>query len=135
MGRIRDLWILLESGAVLFDRLYEKKVNPNLFGAMMSALNSYVKLIADDEGMLSFQLNESNVTVFKKGHVLFIANTKKKEKEKKVVKDVKKIKKIFFETYSEEFSGDYLTEWDGEISKFSDFGEEIIDFLKDKENL
>ncbi|KKM72420.1 hypothetical protein LCGC14_1420660, partial [marine sediment metagenome] len=36
---IQDIWILAESGIVLFHRVFNKQIDAQLFGALMTALN------------------------------------------------------------------------------------------------
>ena len=47
---IQDLWILTEAGIVLFNRVYDPKVSAQLFGALMTALDSYSKEIGMGHG-------------------------------------------------------------------------------------
>ena len=44
---IKDLWVLTDSGIVLFSKTYDQKVNPQLFGALMSALNKFAEALTD----------------------------------------------------------------------------------------
>ena len=40
MGKLlRDIWILTTTGVTLFNRVISEKINPQIFGGIMSALN------------------------------------------------------------------------------------------------
>ena len=40
MGRvIRDFWVLTSEGIVLYERMFESKLDSQLFGALLSAIN------------------------------------------------------------------------------------------------
>ncbi|MFX0186417.1 MAG: hypothetical protein ACFE8A_01645 [Candidatus Hodarchaeota archaeon] len=52
---VQDLWILLDSGIVLFSRVYNPKINQQLFGSLMTALNSFAGELAAG-GLTSFEL-------------------------------------------------------------------------------
>ncbi len=40
---LRDLWILTESGTTVYSRVIDPRVNPQIFGALMSALNTFAE--------------------------------------------------------------------------------------------
>ena len=44
---IKDLWILTESGITVFSRVIDPRVNPQLFGALMSAINSFAEKLTE----------------------------------------------------------------------------------------
>jgi hypothetical protein len=127
---IQDLWILTDGGIVLFNRVYDPKVSAQLFGALMTALDSYAKEIGiGNRGLKSFELQNIRFTIIKKRNLLFVANSSKKYKEKKVMDELKKISEKFFEKYSYIF--DDFDSWNMEISKFSNFESDIEDALED----
>jgi len=131
-AKIDDLWILTETGVVLFDHRHID-IDPSLFGAMMSALNNFANAISED-GMMGFELNHLNsvIHIFKQKHLLFVASCSKKLKEKKIQKMLKAIATQFFEKYQKFFaSDDFIHSFDGEITAFSDFGNDIDDYLVD----
>ncbi len=123
---IKNLWIMIESGVVLFDYHYDIVVDPNLFGPMMSALT-----LLSDGGLTSFELGKTKsvVYLYKKKVLLFIANCSKKVKEKKVNNELDKIADKFFAKYPDDYNDNFLMNWTGEIGKYEDFEEEIADSL------
>lgn len=121
---IQDLWILEESGTVLFDRVFDEKIDKNLFGAMMSALNSFAAELAEG-GLSSFSLSQKNFSLIKRKNCLFIASYPKKSREKKVIEELKKISKRFVNLYKED-----LEHFEGEITNFKKFELEIEDSLE-----
>jgi len=44
---LKDIWVLTDSGIVLFSKMYDQKVNTQLFGALMSALNKLEEALSD----------------------------------------------------------------------------------------
>ena len=126
---IQDLWILTDGGIVLFNRVYDPKVCAQLFGALMTALDSYSKEIGIGLGGIdSFEIKNIRFTIIRNGNLLFIANSSKKFKEKKILNELNKISERFFKKYSEIL--DNFENWNMEISVFSDFEEYIEDQLE-----
>ncbi|MHA1526247.1 MAG: hypothetical protein ACTSQD_04390 [Promethearchaeota archaeon] len=114
-----DLWVLTSSGVVVFDHVVDVQLKSQLFGALMSALNSFAEQLAEG-GLSNFELSEKRFIIMKKNEFLFVASTTKKVKEKTVIQQLENIANNFFEKYS-----DILKNWDQDISVFSDFKEEI----------
>ncbi|MFX0071959.1 MAG: hypothetical protein ACFFAO_12795 [Candidatus Hermodarchaeota archaeon] len=122
---LQDIWIVTESGIVLFSRVYNPRVNEQLFGALMTALNSFATELAKG-GLSSFELSSIRFTIYKDKGLLFVSNSNKKVKEKKVQEELKLIADKFISKYS-----DNLDAWDSDVSIFSEFGKEIEDSLED----
>jgi len=126
---IQDLWILTDAGIVLFNRVYDPKVCAQLFGALMTALDSYSKEIGMGHGGINnFEIKNIRFTIIRNRNLLFVANSSKKFKEKKVLNELDKISERFITKYSE-FINDFEN-WNMEISIFSDFEGEIEDILE-----
>ncbi len=124
MKVIQDLWILTNTGVVLFNRVFDIQLKAQLFGALMSALNSFAEQLAEG-GLSNFELSDKRFIIMKKKDFLFVANSLKKIKEKKVIEQLGKISNRFFDKYS-----DILINWDNDISSFSNFEKEIEDSLQ-----
>ncbi len=120
------MWIISEGGLVVFSRVYEKTLDDQLFGALLTALNSFAEEIAQD-GISNFELSNMRFTILKRAHFIFIANSDKKFKSKKVLQELRIVMDIFFTVYSKET----LDNWDGDISIFSNFERDIEDSLDD----
>ena len=119
MKSIEDLWILTNTGVVVFNHVTDVQLQSQLFGALMSALNSFAEQLAEG-GLSNFELSEKRFIIMKKNEFLFVASTTKKVKEKTVIDQLDNIANNFFEKYS-----DILKNWDQDISVFSDFKQEI----------
>ncbi len=126
MKIFQDIWILEQSGIAIFHREFDKAVSPQLFGAMMSALNMFSEQLAEG-GMSNFELENSRFTIIKQYELIFIANSSKKFKQKKVNKELKKLSDKFIKLY-----GEKLKNITRKIGSFSDFINEIEDFLEEK---
>jgi hypothetical protein len=119
-----DIWILTDNGIVLYSKVSDQKVNPQLFGALMSALNKFAEKLTDG-GISNFEMDDLRFVIIKRRRFLFIASSSYKTKEKKVIDDLLLISDQFFKLYSE-----ILTNWDNDVDAFSDFGDYIEQFLE-----
>ncbi|MFX1302893.1 MAG: hypothetical protein ACFFBV_04920 [Promethearchaeota archaeon] len=126
MKMLQDIWILEQSGIVIFHREFDKAVSPQLFGAMMTALNMFAEQLAEG-GLSNFELKDIRFTIIKRDELIFVANSSKKFNQKKVNKELQKISKKFLKLYSEE-----IKNFKGNIDTFSDFINEIKDVLEEK---
>ena len=120
------MWIVSEGGIVVFSRVYEKNLDDQLFGALLTALNSFAEEITHD-GLSNFELSDIRFTILKKSRFIFIANSDKKIKPKRVLQELKNVMDVFFSVYSKEV----LDNWDSDVSIFSDFDKKIEDSLDD----
>ena len=120
------MWIISEGGIVIFSRVYEEMLDDQLFGALLTALNSFAEQIAQT-GLSNFELGEKRFTILKRSHFVFIANSDKKIKPKKVVQELQAVMDIFFTVYSKET----IDNWSGEVTIFSNFERKIEDSLDD----
>ena len=122
---IRDLWILTSTGVTLFSQVNdEEKINPQLFGALMSALNTFAEKLSDG-GISNFEMSNIRFAIVKRRDFLFVGSALSKVKEKKVISELKIISDKFFEIYNQET----LANWDNDISIFSNFGIHIEESL------
>ncbi|MHA2035479.1 MAG: hypothetical protein ACW98X_03540 [Promethearchaeota archaeon] len=125
MKVFQDVWILHKSGIVVFHRPFKESVAPQLFGAMMSALNTFSEQLSDG-GLSNFELNNKRFTIIKRRDLLFVANSSKQFNQKKVNRELEKISKKFLKLYSKE-----LENYQGRTGAFSQFVEKIEDALED----
>jgi len=119
-----DFWVLTDNGIVLYSKASDQKVNPQLFGALMSALNKFAEKLTDG-GISNFEMADLRFVIIKRRSILFIGSSSYKTKEKKVIDDLMLISDKFFQLYTE-----VLTNWDNNVEIFSDFGENIEQFLE-----
>ncbi len=120
------MWIISEGGIVVFSRVYEETLDEQLFGALLTALNSFAEQIAQD-GLSNFELGNERFTILKRAHFIFIANSDKKIKPKKVLQELRSVMDKFFTVYSKET----IDNWDNDVSIFSNFEQDIEDSLDD----
>ncbi len=122
---LQDVWILHKSGIVIFHRPFKESVSPQLFGAMMSALNTFSEQLSDG-GLSNFELNNKRFTLFKTSKLIFIANSSKQFNQKKINRELEKISKKFLKLYSKD-----LENYKGRTGVYSQFIERIEDALED----
>ena len=125
MKILQDIWIMHKSGIVVFHRAFSESVSPQLFGAMMSALNTFSEQLSNG-GLSNFELNNKRFTIIKKSNLIFVANSSKQFNQKKVNREIEKISKKFIKLYSKE-----LENYQGRIGAYSQFKEKIEDSLED----
>ncbi|MHA1986919.1 MAG: hypothetical protein ACW98D_09800 [Promethearchaeota archaeon] len=123
---LRDLWVLTESGTTVYSRVIDPRVNPQLFGALMSALNTFAEKLTEG-GISNFELSNIRFSIIKRNNFLFVANSSKKIKVKKVLKELQYISDKFFELYPEEM----LKKWDSDVGLFDTFVSSIKNSLEE----
>ena len=125
MKVLQDVWILHKSGIVIFHRPFIESVSPQLFGAMMSALNSFAEQLSEG-GLSNFELNNKRITTIKKSNLIFVAYSSKKYNQKKVNRELDKISNKFLKQYAKE-----VQEYRGQIGAYSKFLDKIGDSLEE----
>ncbi|TFF87277.1 MAG: hypothetical protein EU550_03535 [Promethearchaeota archaeon] len=124
---LQDIWVLIQdSGVVLYHRVFDEKVDVQLFGGLMSALNSFAEVLSK-EGLTSFELSSKKFSILKRKNILFIGNAPKDVKDRKIVEELNNIADKFFEIYGRDIS-EYF---DGDITVFKDFENKIKNSLED----
>lgn len=124
---LQDIWIVKEdSGIVIFHRENNNNVSPQLFGGLMSALNSFAENL-DEDGLSSFEFSNKKFLIIKEKGILFIGNCEKHNNTKKLNVIMKKIMEQFFFRFSIELS----KVWDGNLEIFSDFQKDLNEILAD----
>ena len=128
MGKVlRDLYILTQGGTTVYSRVIDPRVNPQLFGALMSALNTFAEKLTE-EGMSDFELSQIRFSIIKRNDFLFVASSSKKVKTKKILEELRDISDKFFELYPAET----LKKWDSDVGLFDTFENAIKDSLEEK---
>lgn len=108
---IQNIWILQDNGMILFNRVLDQNLDTNLFGNLVTAMNSFAKEL--EEGDLSnFEINNKRFTIKKEKELLFIASSSKKTDDKKTKKDLEKISEKFFQSYPKKFANFEKEIWD-----------------------
>jgi hypothetical protein len=125
MPILQDIWILSHSGTVLFSRVFEAQMEQQLFGALMSALNSFAEQLADG-GLSNFELSDKKFVLKKTESCIFVASAAKKVKDKKLIEHLEKVVRKF----TEKFPDDWFKEWDCDVSVFECFEEDIGESLE-----
>ncbi|TFF89020.1 MAG: hypothetical protein EU550_00090 [Promethearchaeota archaeon] len=125
MKIIQDIWIIQENGIVLFSRVFHEQIHEQLFGALMSALSTFADQISE-HGLKSLDLNNKRFTLKRKKGLLFICNSSRKVKEKKVQQELDKLAENFLIKYP-----NAPVDQEGDISIYSGFKTEIENILED----
>ncbi|MFX1238925.1 MAG: hypothetical protein ACFFAS_08450 [Promethearchaeota archaeon] len=119
---LQDIWILTQSGVAVYQRVFDKKLDEQLFAMLMSALNSFAEEISEG-GLSNFEIKDKRFNIVKRNCFLFIATSDPKVKGKKVTAELENISNKFFNRYPEEV----LCNWDSDVKIFEDFEQEIVE--------
>ncbi|TFF99518.1 MAG: hypothetical protein EU541_04735 [Promethearchaeota archaeon] len=122
---LQDIWILTNSGTVLWSRVYDAKMDDQLFGALMSAVNTFAKQISN-QGLTTIELTDKTFVLHKKEGLLFITNAPIKTHKKRIKRELQWIADKFIQTYSND-----LEFWNKDTLLFSDFKNIIENSLED----
>jgi hypothetical protein len=115
---ISNIWILKDNGKLLFNRVCDQNLDNELFGNLVTAMNSFSKELAEGD-LTNFEINNNRFTILKKENdLIFIANSSNKNGDKKIKENLEKISEKFLESYPK---------------KTSNFEQEIKDLLEDPE--
>ena len=126
MGKLlRDIWILTTTGVTLFNRVISEKINPQIFGGIMSALNIYAEKLTDG-GISNFTISDIRFAIIKRNDLLFIGNASNKVKIKKVINELELVSEKFNTKYPKET----FETWDNDVDFFTDFKNEIGNSLE-----
>lgn len=124
MNVIRDIWIVNEAGVVLFDRVNDEKVDSQLFGSLLSAINAFAEEL-DQGGLNSFSLRHKKFVIFKEDNCLFIASSAAKYSKRQVSRELKAVAEKFFQIFPLKM----IENWDGDVRVFKKFEEQIKNHL------
>ncbi len=122
---LQDLWFVNKDGVVLFQRVFEEKLNAQLFGGFMSALNMFASQL-DADGLSSFDIGNKKFILLKKNDIFFVANFDTKASSSKAKKALAEVADEFLKTYQVELLG-----WMGDTNVFAKFENKIKDSLQD----
>lgn len=125
MKVLQDLWVIDANGVVLYKRVFDEKLNDQLFGGFMSALNSFASQL-DSQGLSSFDLGAKKFILLKKDTLFFVSNFDKKLQPKKAQKELESVASEFLHVYTVE-----LVAWDGNVTTFENFGDHVRDSFED----
>ncbi len=126
MKNLKNLWIMRDSGIVVFEKVFKEKISAQLFGGLVSAIHTLSGEIIDGE-IENLTVGDEKYSFNKKNNFFFVANYPKSAKEKLVKREVKKIINTFFDKYPLEL----LETFQSDITIFRDFEYEIEDTKKD----
>jgi hypothetical protein len=122
---LEDIWIMMNDGTVLFKRVFEEKLNEQLFGGFMSALETFASQL-DEHGLSSFEIGQKKFILKKHDNIYFVANFDKKVNTKKAASELEHVSDEFLAAYEVE-----LLSFRGNVEVFKDFDKKIQDSLED----
>lgn len=112
-------------GTLLFQRVFQEKLDGQLFSGFMSALQTFASQL-DDHGLSSFEIGNKKFILKKEQDNFFVANFDKKVNPKKAQAELEDIAKKFLSNYQVE-----LMSFRGNIEVFKDFEKHIADSLEE----
>jgi hypothetical protein len=112
-------------GTVLFKRVFEEKLNEQLFGGFMSALETFASQL-DNHGLSSFEIGSKRFILKKDQGNFFVANFDKKVNPKKAQEELEGVSRKFMSTYQVD-----LMTFRGNVETFKGFDKQIQDSLEE----
>lgn len=127
MRVIDEIWIINTNGITLFNLSKEDRIDPQLFGGFVSAIENFIKSLGYKQ-INSILLGESKIMFYHGDQgLIFISRSRKKVKEKPIIKGLKLVEQIFLAQYR-----DIIKNWKGDQNSFSKFGDIIKEIFEDK---
>jgi len=117
---IEDLWIILDTGIVLFTYLKDQEVNPDIFGGIVTVLDNFAEVTLKC-GLEFFEIDPNIYIVIKRHHLIFIATAPHKTNFDDLMVDLRMVVAKFFSI----FPIDVKEKWNGNRNYFSDFRDKI----------
>jgi len=117
---LQDIWIIDISGIVLYHRVYNKKIDDQLFGGLMCAINRVAEMIIETR-ITSINFGNKCFGILKKENILFIANSNENIGPITINYELKLIASKFLNLYRDLLKNEELID----ISPFYDFTGEI----------
>lgn len=123
---IDEIWIINANGITLFNLSKDERIDPQLFGGFISAIESFIISLGYKE-INAMSLGESKITFYHgEQNIMFISRSGKKIKDKLIIKGLKLVEQKFIEHYQET-----LIKWNGDPEIFTKFGEIIKEIFED----
>jgi hypothetical protein len=114
-----------QDGTVLFSRVFQEKLDGQMFGGFMSALETFASQL-DEHGLSSFEIGSKKFILKKEQGNYFVANFDKKVNPKKAQAELEEIAKKFMNAYQIE-----LMTFRGNVETFKGFEKEIAESLEE----
>ncbi len=119
---IKDLWILLKQGLAIFQHVTSDDINPDLFGGMLSALNTFAIRLSEG-GITSFDIDENQRFVLvKKKNCIFVTRTHPKYEINNIQEELEEIAHMFLKKYDDKNFEHWMG---GDIKTFANFEEDL----------
>lgn len=116
---IKSVFIINE-GLCLFSRQYgKKKLDSNLISGFLTAIRSFAKEMLSDGEMNNLSIGEETLSFFTSGNLIFVINHNNLKQTKLETLSNNLINKFI------DMFDNALQYWDGEISVFSKFDNEV----------
>ena len=124
---LENIWIVTTTGSVIYHRKYDPVIDEQLFGAIISSLNTFAEKGLFEDSISNFVISDKILYLKKKNNILFVSDISEKKKEKKLIRELDKVIEKFFNL----FPPNIFINWDGDINKFESFEKEIEESLKE----
>jgi len=121
---LQDIWIIDISGIVLYHRVYNKKIDVQLFGGLMSAIDKVAEMIIETR-IKSINFGNKCFGILKKENILFIANSDENIGSRTINYELELIAIKFLKSYRKHLPKEGFVD----VSTFNDFTGEIKDSL------
>ena len=118
-----DIWIMRREGTVLFNYVAEEKLNEQIFGSFMSAIDAFANKI-DKGGLTSFQVGTKKFIITKDQELYFIAKYDASINQKKAASELNHLSNMFRKIYQAELNDFY-----GNVKPFKEFDKKAQELM------
>jgi hypothetical protein len=129
MREISELWIVNDSGLCLFHDSPELELDPFLFSGFITAINN-ISISKTTYEISDIEMKNHWLLFIRdtKTDLLFIARSKDLNNKKRIMSVLQQIHERFFK----QFPPEMIEHWNGDLSVFKPFKQDLEGFFKDK---
>jgi hypothetical protein len=124
LGSIQEFYIIA-SGTCIYAKSTQVKVDKQLIAGFLAALDSFSLQVASNH-IQNFAMGNSNFYIITDQNLQFVARTPVNTKEKAVLKDLAKMKDIFFKHFPPEL---FSQSWESNVELFSSLDKAYAEFM------
>ena len=121
---LQDIWIMTDSGLILFSELSKTQIDEHLFAGLLSALTCFAEELTD-QSLDNIEMESKKIYIVRHDEITFVVSTSKDTKEKKLLNELNKVISSFFELYEEK-----LINWNQDTTLFKNFGTYLDETLQ-----
>ncbi len=131
MKNLIELWIINESGTLLFHYSLEKKVDPVLFGGFFAAINQYSATMSKSGEKIQ-EINMGNFILVNYPVPDYGISVVARCKKTKHSQSTRKTLEFIAEMFQEKYTQHEIVSWNGNLTKFDTFFKDVECFFNNE---